>query len=67
VGPNLQHAVIAAEDARFYQHHGLDWHEIQIAADDDLEKETKRRLAPQKRGPKKTDKSENQETFSFGA
>ena len=33
-----------------------------------LEKETKRRLAPQKRGPKKkTDKSENQETFSFGA
>ena len=33
-----------------------------------LEKEIKRRLAPQKRGPKKkTDKSENQETFSFGA
>jgi hypothetical protein len=33
-----------------------------------LEKETKRRLAPQKRGPKKkTDWSENQETFSFGA
>jgi monofunctional biosynthetic peptidoglycan transglycosylase len=35
--PNLQHAVIAAEDARFYQHHGFDWHEIQIAAGDDLE------------------------------
>jgi putative transposase len=33
-----------------------------------LETETKRRLAPQKRGPKKRpDKSENQETFSFGA
>jgi putative transposase len=33
-----------------------------------LEKETKRRLAPQKRGPKKkTDKSETQETFFFGA
>jgi hypothetical protein len=33
-----------------------------------LEKETKRRLAPQKRGPKKkADKSEKQETFSFGA
>ena len=33
-----------------------------------LEKETKRRLVPQKRGPKKkTDKSEAQETFSFGA
>jgi monofunctional glycosyltransferase len=37
ISPNLQHAVIAAEDARFYQHHGFDWHEIQIAADGDLE------------------------------
>ena len=37
ISPNLQHAVIAAEDARFYQHHGFDWHEIQIAADEDLE------------------------------
>ena len=35
--PELPHAVIAAEDARFYQHHGFDWHEIQIAAEDDLE------------------------------
>jgi monofunctional glycosyltransferase len=34
---NLQHAVIAAEDARFYQHHGFDWHEVQIAAQEDLE------------------------------
>jgi hypothetical protein len=33
-----------------------------------LEKETKRRLAPQKRGPKKkTGKSEGQQTFSFSA
>jgi monofunctional biosynthetic peptidoglycan transglycosylase len=37
VSPDLQHAVIAAEDAHFYQHHGFDWHEIQIAAEDDLE------------------------------
>ena len=37
ISPNLQHAVVAAEDARFYQHHGFDWHEIQIAADEDLE------------------------------
>jgi monofunctional biosynthetic peptidoglycan transglycosylase len=37
ISPNLQHAVIAAEDGRFYQHHGFDWHEIQIAADDDWE------------------------------
>lgn len=37
ISPDLQHAVIAAEDARFYQHHGFDWHEIQIAADEDME------------------------------
>jgi monofunctional glycosyltransferase len=37
ISPDLQHAVIAAEDARFYQHHGFDWQEIQIAAQDDLE------------------------------
>ena len=37
ISPDLQHAVIAAEDARFYQHHGFDWHEIQIAAEDDSE------------------------------
>jgi monofunctional biosynthetic peptidoglycan transglycosylase len=32
ISPDLQHAVIAAEDTHFYQHHGFDWHEIQIAA-----------------------------------
>ena len=37
ISPNLQHAVIAAEDTRFYQHHGFDWHAIQIAAKDDME------------------------------
>jgi monofunctional biosynthetic peptidoglycan transglycosylase len=37
ISPNLQHAVIAAEDARFYQHHGFDWQAIQIAAQDDME------------------------------
>src|ERR1700688_2077599 len=37
ISVDLQHAVIAAEDTRFYQHHGFDWHEIQIAAEDDLE------------------------------
>jgi monofunctional glycosyltransferase len=42
ISPNLQHAVIAAEDARFYQHHGFDWHEVQIAAEDDLEGERTR-------------------------
>ncbi len=37
ISPNLQHAVISAEDARFYQHHGFDWHAIQLAAEHDLE------------------------------
>jgi monofunctional glycosyltransferase len=37
ISPDLQNAVIAAEDARFYQHHGFDWQQIQIAAEDDLE------------------------------
>ncbi len=40
--PIFQHAVIAAEDARFYQHHGFDWHEIEVAAKDDLEGERSR-------------------------
>src|SRR5579859_1165053 len=34
---DFQHAVIAAEDARFYQHHGFDWHAIELAAEDDME------------------------------
>ena len=42
ISPNLQHAVIAAEDGRFYQHHGFDWQEIQKAAKDDLEGERTR-------------------------
>lgn len=37
ISPDLQHAVIAAEDANFYQHHGFDWGQIQIAAQEDLE------------------------------
>ncbi len=37
ISPDLQHAVVDAEDGRFYQHHGFDWHEIQIAADEDME------------------------------
>jgi monofunctional glycosyltransferase len=37
ISPELQHAVIAAEDARFYQHHGFDWNQIQIDAEKDLE------------------------------
>jgi monofunctional biosynthetic peptidoglycan transglycosylase len=42
ISPDLQHAVIAAEDARFYQHHGFDWHQVEIAAKEDLEGERTR-------------------------
>lgn len=42
ISPNLQHAVVAAEDARFYQHHGFDWHAIEIDAKEDLEGERTR-------------------------
>jgi len=37
ISPDFQHAVIAAEDARFYQHHGFDWHAMQVAAEEDME------------------------------
>ena len=42
ISPNLQHAVIAAEDGRFFQHHGFDWHQMQIAAEEDMEGERTR-------------------------
>jgi monofunctional biosynthetic peptidoglycan transglycosylase len=37
ISPNLQHAVVAAEDGRFYQHHGFDWRAIHLAAEEDME------------------------------
>jgi monofunctional biosynthetic peptidoglycan transglycosylase len=37
ISPDLQHAVIAAEDGRFYEHHGFDWQQIQIDAEGDME------------------------------
>jgi monofunctional glycosyltransferase len=37
ISPDFQHAVIAAEDARFYQHHGFDWNAIELAAEGDME------------------------------
>ncbi len=38
ISPALQHAVLAAEDGRFYQHHGLDWFEMQKVAKDSQRK-----------------------------
>src|SRR5579884_684532 len=37
ISPNLQHAAIAAEDARFYQHHGIDWQAVDTVVHDSLE------------------------------
>jgi monofunctional biosynthetic peptidoglycan transglycosylase len=38
ISPALQHAVVAAEDARFFQHHGFDWKQVETAVEDDLER-----------------------------
>ena len=37
ISPNLAHAVIAAEDGRFYQHHGIDWAEVEKVAQESSE------------------------------
>ena len=42
ISPDLQHAVISAEDGRFFQHHGFDWQQIQVAAEEDMEGKRKR-------------------------
>jgi len=34
ISPNLQHAVIAAEDGRFYQHYGIDWQQVEIVLEE---------------------------------
>jgi monofunctional biosynthetic peptidoglycan transglycosylase len=39
ISPNLQHAVVAAEDGRFRQHHGFDWIEMQKVLEDDVKRE----------------------------
>jgi len=36
LGPYLPRAVVAAEDDRFYQHHGLDWLGLRKAAEDNF-------------------------------
>jgi monofunctional glycosyltransferase len=42
ISSDLQHAVVAAEDANFFHHHGFDWHQIEIAAEEDMEGERTR-------------------------
>ncbi len=38
ISPNLEHAVVAAEDGRFRQHHGFDWVEMQKVLEDDVKR-----------------------------
>lgn len=37
IASNLQHAVVSAEDGRFFQHHGIDWKEVEKVVDQDVE------------------------------
>jgi monofunctional biosynthetic peptidoglycan transglycosylase len=37
ISPNLQHAVIAAEDGNFYRHHGIDWEQTEQVAHESSE------------------------------
>lgn len=34
ISPNLQHAVIAAEDGHFYKHRGIDWEQVEQVAEE---------------------------------
>jgi monofunctional biosynthetic peptidoglycan transglycosylase len=42
ISVHLQHAVIAAEDERFFQHHGFDWKQIEQAAQEDVQEHRER-------------------------
>jgi monofunctional biosynthetic peptidoglycan transglycosylase len=37
ISPDLQHAVISAEDGNFYRHHGIDWEQVQQVAQESSE------------------------------
>lgn len=37
ISTHLQHAVIAAEDGRFYQHSGIDWQQVELVMQESLE------------------------------
>ena len=38
ISKDLQHAVLAAEDERFFEHHGIDWTEVHKVVDRDLDR-----------------------------
>ncbi len=37
ISPDMQHAVIAAEDGNFYRHHGIDWEQVEQVAHESRE------------------------------
>lgn len=37
ISTHLQHAVIAAEDGRFYQHYGVDWEQVELVIEESIE------------------------------
>jgi monofunctional biosynthetic peptidoglycan transglycosylase len=45
ISPDLQHAVISAEDGRFFQHNGIDWKEVEKVVDDTIDEGKKPRGA----------------------
>src|ERR1700722_900359 len=38
ISKDLQHAVLASEDERFFEHHGIDWTEVHKVVDRDLDR-----------------------------
>ncbi|MFN7997025.1 MAG: monofunctional biosynthetic peptidoglycan transglycosylase [Bryobacteraceae bacterium] len=38
ISPDLQHAVLASEDERFFEHHGIDWKEVNEVVDRDIDR-----------------------------
>ena len=38
ISKDLQHAVLASEDERFFNHHGIDWTEVHKVVDQDLDR-----------------------------
>jgi monofunctional biosynthetic peptidoglycan transglycosylase len=45
ISPELQHAVVSAEDGHFYTHHGIDWEQVEQAAEESRESGKPRRGA----------------------
>ena len=43
ISPHLRHAVVAAEDGRFYEHFGIDWEALREAAEENRRRGRRRR------------------------